>query len=109
MSDAPLTSAAPPPEAFARLFESVHECALADLTAWLEADANRQRGEFVLIVSGASEQLPEDALADKVLRVLIEDLPPAQAARLAARIAGVPRATLYERAVALRGSRAKDD
>lgn len=92
-----------------KLFETVHECALEDLVAWLEADANRQRGEFVLIVSGASEQLPEDALADKVLRVLIEDLAPAQAARLAARIAGVQRAALYERAVALRGTRTQDD
>jgi 16S rRNA (cytidine1402-2'-O)-methyltransferase len=92
-----------------KLFETIHECALGDLLAWLEADSNRQRGEFVLIVSGASELLPEDELADKVLRVLIEDLPPAQAARLAARIAGVQRATLYERAVALRATRAADD
>jgi 16S rRNA (cytidine1402-2'-O)-methyltransferase len=86
-----------------KLFETVHECELAQLAAWLEADANRQRGEFVLIVSGSGEQPPQTELAEKVLRVLMEDLPPAQAARLAARIAGVPRAALYERAVALRG------
>ncbi len=92
-----------------KLFETVHECELAELAAWLQADANRQRGEFVLIVAGASEQPPQDALADKVLRVLIEDLSPAQAARLAARIAGVPRAPLYDLAVQLRGGHGDDD
>jgi 16S rRNA (cytidine1402-2'-O)-methyltransferase len=96
-----------------KLFEDVHECELAELAAWLQADANRQRGEFVLIVSGAAEQAPQDALADKALRVLLEDLAPAQAARLAARIAGVPRAGLYELAVRLRGKggegRGEDD
>jgi 16S rRNA (cytidine1402-2'-O)-methyltransferase len=92
-----------------KLFETVHECELGELAAWLQADANRQRGEFVLIVAGAGEQPPQDALADKVLRVLIEDLSPAQAARLAARIAGVPRAALYDLAVQLRGGRGEDD
>jgi 16S rRNA (cytidine1402-2'-O)-methyltransferase len=88
-----------------KLFETVYECALGDLAAWLEADANRQRGEFVLIVSGAVERAPQDQLAERVLGVLLEDLPPAQAARLAARIAGVPRSALYQRALDLRGAR----
>lgn len=92
-----------------KLFETVHECELAELVGWLQADANRQRGEFVLIVAGASAQPPQDALADKALRALIEDLSPAQAARLAARIAGVPRAPLYELAVKLRGSSEERD
>jgi 16S rRNA (cytidine1402-2'-O)-methyltransferase len=29
-------------------------CPLTEAPAWLEADANRQRGEFVLMVSGAA-------------------------------------------------------
>ena len=92
-----------------KLFESVHACPLGDLAPWLEADANRQRGELVLIVSGAAGRAPKHALAEKALRVLLEDLPPAQAARLAARIADVPRAGLYERALALRGADAPGD
>src|SRR5690606_36468819 len=39
-----------------KMFETVHECLLGDLEAWLEADSNRQRGEFVLIVSGIAER-----------------------------------------------------
>ncbi|MCC7079969.1 MAG: 16S rRNA (cytidine(1402)-2'-O)-methyltransferase [Burkholderiales bacterium] len=92
-----------------KLFETVHECELDELADWLQADANRQRGEFVLIVSAASDEPPQDEVAEKALRVLLEDLAPAQAARLAARIAGVPRAALYERAVKLRGARGEDD
>src|SRR4051812_31567224 len=30
-----------------KLYESVHRCKLAEAEAWLAADANRQRGEFV--------------------------------------------------------------
>ncbi len=88
-----------------KLFETVHECELGELAAWLEADSNRRRGEIVLIVSGAAERAPQDVLAEQVLGVLLEDLAPAQAARLAARIAGVPRSALYQRALELRGER----
>jgi 16S rRNA (cytidine1402-2'-O)-methyltransferase len=85
-----------------KAFEGTHACALGDLAAWLEADANRQRGEFVLIVAGAAPAEPQHGLARDALRVLLEELAPAQAARLAARIAGVPRGTLYEQALALK-------
>ena len=36
-----------------KVFESIHTCTLADALAWLEGDPNQQRGEFVLLVSGA--------------------------------------------------------
>jgi 16S rRNA (cytidine1402-2'-O)-methyltransferase len=87
-----------------KLFETVHRCALGNLADWLEADANRQRGEFVLIVSGAAEGVPQDATAERAVRTLLEELAPAQAARLAARITGVPRGRLYELALKVRGA-----
>jgi len=86
-----------------KLFESVHACALGDLVAWLEADGDRRRGEFVLIVGAAQEQAPQSALGENALRVLLEELKPAQAARLAARLSGVSRRELYDLAVRLRG------
>jgi 16S rRNA (cytidine1402-2'-O)-methyltransferase len=85
-----------------KMFESVHACPLGELEAWLEADENRRRGEFVLIVAGAAEQAPERAVGENALRLLLEELPPAQAARLASRLSGVSRSDLYELAVRLK-------
>ena len=42
-----------------KLHESLHRCTLAEGPTWLAGDANRQRGEFVLVVEGAPQQ--EDA------------------------------------------------
>ena len=48
-----------------KMFEAIHRCRLDQAGAWLAADANRQRGELVLIVSGApaaaQEGLPAEA------------------------------------------------
>ncbi|AKJ69766.1 uroporphyrin-III C/tetrapyrrole methyltransferase [Pandoraea thiooxydans] len=88
-------------------FESLHECALAQAVAWLEADANRQRGEFVLVVQGAPPAA-SDALSPEVERVLalaLEALPTKGAAKLAAAITGASKNALYERALALKGER----
>lgn len=78
-------------------FESCHECALADALDWLQADENRRRGEFVLIVSGRPPE-PDDGLAEacRVLEILLDDLPASQAARLAARITGAKKNALYD-------------
>ena len=80
-----------------KVFESIHECALADAADWLRGDANRLRGEFVLIVSGAATQPPEDW--ESVLSVLLADLPLAQAVRLTCEITGAKRKPVYERAL----------
>jgi len=88
-----------------KLFETIHRCPLGGALAWLEADPNRQRGEFVLIVTGAPAAKPEGlpAEAERVLRLLLAELPLKQAAALAAAITGARKNELYERALALRG------
>ena len=88
-----------------KVFETVCQTTLGELESWLAADPNRQRGEFVLLVSSAIEDTPlQIAEAEAALHVLLKELPAGQSARLAAQIFGVPRATLYARAVAIRGS-----
>lgn len=83
-----------------KLFETIHTCALQEAVDWLRADANRQRGEFVLLVSGAEPQADgSDAEAERVLAILIEELPLKQAVQLAARISGASRNRLYEHAL----------
>ena len=70
------------------------------LPAWIAADPNRLRGEFVLAVAGAPPRAETTALdARQLLRALLQELPPAKAARLAATLTGEKRQTLYQWAV----------
>ncbi|MHB8667443.1 MAG: 16S rRNA (cytidine(1402)-2'-O)-methyltransferase [Burkholderiales bacterium] len=89
-----------------KLFESIHCCRLGAAGAWLAADANRRRGEFVLIISGAQAPAQEGlpAEAERVLRLLLAELPLKQSAALAAAITGARKNELYARALALRGA-----
>ncbi len=83
-----------------KMFETVHACALGEAGEWLRADPNRQRGEFVVIVSGAPAADDRAAEGERVLRRLLDELPLKTAVRLAAQITGAPRNALYTRALA---------
>ena len=89
-------------------FETVLTQPAGQWPAWLAADANRSRGEFVLVVHA----LPEDATADEagvhdaILRPLLAQLPLKQAVALAAELSGAPRNQLYARALVLKASAA---
>lgn len=86
-----------------KLFESIHECALGEAADWLAADANRQRGEFVLLVSGAEAKADAGmAQAEALLASLLDELPASQAVRLAARISGQRKNALYDLAQKLK-------
>jgi 16S rRNA (cytidine1402-2'-O)-methyltransferase len=86
-----------------KLFETVHVCRLGEARAWLEADPNRCRGEFVLAVSGATtdDAAARAAEGERVLRLLLDELPVKSAARLAAEITGARKNDLYTRALEL--------
>lgn len=85
-----------------KLFETVHRCPLGQALAWLKEDANRQRGEFVLLVEGAPAG-QDDGQGERILKLLLADgLPVKQCAKLAAEITGASKNELYQRALALR-------
>jgi 16S rRNA (cytidine1402-2'-O)-methyltransferase len=88
-----------------KLFEQIHTCNLADAQSWLEADANHQRGEFVLLVEGAPAQADDSAESERVLNLLLAELPLKQAASLAANITGAKRNALYELALKLKAEK----
>jgi len=90
-------------------FETIVTQPAAALPAWLAADANRARGEFVLVLhalpapaAAAADDLPDAAL--QTLAVLQRALPLKQAVALAAELSGAPRNALYQRALALRAA-----
>ena len=85
-----------------KLFESIHRCPLGDAPAWLEEDANRQRGEFVVLIQGAPPSDGDQADAERILRILLKELPVKQAAALTAQITGQKKNALYERALELK-------
>ena len=84
-----------------KLFETIHDGSLSELCAWLRSDVNQQKGEFVILVRGSmlSEQGEEDSEAERVLRILMAELPVKQAAALAAQITGRKKNALYELAL----------
>ena len=85
-----------------KLFESIHSCPLGEALDWLKGDPNRQRGEFVLMVSGAPADA-DDGEGERVLKLLLADgLPVKQAAKLASVITGAAKNALYERALELK-------
>lgn len=95
------------PAAFAReltkQFETVRAAALGKLYEWVRTEADQRRGEIVVLVGGRHAAAPTtDAEAERVLRVLLAELPPRQAAALAAHLTGESRNRLYVRALAMK-------
>jgi 16S rRNA (cytidine1402-2'-O)-methyltransferase len=91
-----------------KMHEEIYRCAVAQTAAWLAADANRLRGEFVIgIAAGAPAQatFARDELtiqADVLLRRLLQDVPLSQAVRIAQDLTGIAHRELYQRALTLR-------
>lgn len=84
-------------------FEQIHTLAARELPAWLRADAQRSRGEFVLVLH-AQPRAPEpsEAAGLRALRLLLAELPLKRAVQLAAELSGAPRNALYQAALQLK-------
>jgi 16S rRNA (cytidine1402-2'-O)-methyltransferase len=88
-----------------KLFEEIHRCPVGEALAWVKADANRERGEFVVLVEGASVHADaEDAEAERILNILLAECSVKQAANLTAQITGRKKNALYERALQIKGA-----
>ncbi len=82
-------------------FEEITNVSAEGLPAWLAEDANRLRGEFVLVLHprpGDTSGEPDD----RVLKLLLAELPLKTAVKLSAEITGQPRNVLYELALRLK-------
>ena len=85
-----------------KLFEQIARMPLSAAADWFAADANRKRGEFVLLVSAPPPRQGLDAEAERILALLLAELPTKTAAKLAAEITGAAKTDLYQRALALK-------
>jgi 16S rRNA (cytidine1402-2'-O)-methyltransferase len=82
-------------------FEEIATMPADSLSNWLAQDGNRLRGEFAVVLHAApvSQVETED---DRVLKLLLEQLPLKTAVKLAADITGQAKNALYDRALSLK-------
>jgi 16S rRNA (cytidine1402-2'-O)-methyltransferase len=84
--------------------ESSYAGTLSGLREQSERDSDMSRGEIVIVVAGNPAQVTTASLdADRLLRELLEELSPSQAAKIAAKLTGERRAQLYEKAMKMKG------
>lgn len=81
-----------------KTFETIKSAPASELAQWIAADSNQSRGEIVLLVHGASkrDEASLDAEAERVMRILLEDLSLKQAAALGAKLTGMKKNFLYQ-------------
>ena len=87
-----------------KTFETIYGHVLDELIPWVEADENQRKGEFVVLVQGAEsrDSTEINAEAERILLILLEELPVKQAAALAANITGLKKNALYQHALQLK-------
>lgn len=87
-----------------KTFETIYTCPLSLASAWLQADANQQRGEFVLLIEAAplqeAAEIGEEA--QRVLKCLLAELPLKQAVKLASEITNEKKNALYDLALKIK-------
>ena len=87
-----------------KTFETIKGDSLGRLCEWVKSDANQQRGEFVLLLDGAVD-VPEESVVDqdKMLALLIAELPIKKASKIVAEVTGANKKALYQRALEMQG------
>lgn len=84
-----------------KIHENIKYAPLASLLAWLMADKARQKGEFVILVQGLdNKSRPQiDAESQRILNILLQELPLNTAAKLTSHITGISKNQLYAQAL----------
>ena len=80
-----------------KTWETIVSFPVNELIDWLNQDASRQKGEFVLIVAGYTESNKDiDPKAINTLKLLQKELPLKKAAAITAEIYGLKKNQLYQ-------------
>lgn len=77
-------------------FERVVDGTIANVIAAFESNPNWIAGEFVIVVAGNLDRDAPSLDGLTLARALAQEIPPAQAAKVAAKLSGTPRKVLYE-------------
>jgi len=90
-----------------KTFETIKGNNVAALLEWVSDDPDQQKGEMVLLVAGTSakEDDAPDNEAQRILKILLDELPLSQASALAAKITGGKKKPLYQLGLSLIGAK----
>lgn len=80
-------------------FEEMVRMKLGEAPDWLRAEPRRLQGEFVLVLAPGAARTGGEIDAERVLDALLETMAPSDAAKAAAKITGLPRRSLYAKAL----------
>ncbi|MDG2017825.1 MAG: 16S rRNA (cytidine(1402)-2'-O)-methyltransferase [Porticoccaceae bacterium] len=87
-----------------KTFETFLQGSLIELQQQISLDTNQQRGEIVLVIAGADEKTTTTTVnAEKVLKLLLKELPASKAASLTAKICGADKKAMYQAALHFQG------
>lgn len=89
-----------------KTFETFYSGSVAEVLAALEADPHGTKGEFVVMIRGAEPVASDDDAGtldvDRLLKLLLPELPVKKVAKLVAELSGRPKNELYQRALELK-------
>jgi 16S rRNA (cytidine1402-2'-O)-methyltransferase len=83
-------------------FEEIATMAAQNLSTWFAANPQRTRGEFALVVHAQPQARSEGSDNDRLLKILMQELPLKTAVKVAAEISGEAKNALYDRALELK-------
>jgi 16S rRNA (cytidine1402-2'-O)-methyltransferase len=73
-----------------------------NLSTWFAGNTQRSRGEFALVLHAQPKLRSEGFDNDRLLKILMQELPLKTAVKVAAEISGAPKNALYVRALELK-------
>lgn len=84
-----------------KIHETIRAASLAELYDWVSRNKEQQKGEIVILIQGVAQPEVEGDAAEyeRILHILMEEMPLKQAVSIAARITGAKRNLLYDLAV----------
>lgn len=85
-------------------FEQITTLPAQEASNWLAQEPQRGKGEFVVVLHPMAAAQDDAADHDRVLQLLLAELPTKTAVKLCAEITGGSRNALYERALALKNA-----
>ncbi|MDH5472569.1 MAG: 16S rRNA (cytidine(1402)-2'-O)-methyltransferase [Gammaproteobacteria bacterium] len=88
-------------------FETIRKATLSELLRLVSEDDNQRKGEFVIIIQGADQESQQSLVemdVDRLLGIMLDELPVKQASELVAKITGIKKNQVYKKALQIKAT-----